>query len=91
MIRQLNITDYTYKKIIKEFQLQRCKTNKINRFKASNGIEIENKTKQIEANDIVNNIEVVKTNNNQNNQDIITKVKETLAKSKASRKTTRKY
>jgi hypothetical protein len=87
MIRKLNITDYTYKKIIKEFNLNRCKTNKINRFKANNGLTTE--TKENEANDIINNIEVIKKDNesNEDNQDILKKVKETLEKSKKNRTT----
>ena len=45
MIRQLNITEYIYKTIIKDFDLIRSKTNKLNRFKANNGIKIEAITK----------------------------------------------
>jgi hypothetical protein len=55
MIRQLNITDYIYKKIINDLSLIRSKTNKINRFKANNGIKI-NDIKNIEINKIDNNI-----------------------------------
>lgn len=36
ILKQLNISEYIYKKIIKEFGLKRIKTSKINRFKADN-------------------------------------------------------
>jgi len=89
MIRQLNITDYTYKKIIKEFNLNRCKTNKMNRFKANNGININN----IEVVKILDNPEIPKIHNKiinskkteKDNNDLLDKVKETLAKSKTNR------
>ncbi len=40
IIKKLNISEYIYKTIIKEFSLKREKTNKINRFKANNKIEV---------------------------------------------------
>lgn len=97
MIRHLNITDYTYKKIIKEFNLSRCKTNKINRFKATNGLNINNievvkipeipekkETKETEE------TEETKETKEKSNISLLDKVKETLAKSKKNR-TIRKY
>ena len=40
ILNRLKITEYIYKKIIKEFNLSRPKTSKINRFKAHNNIEV---------------------------------------------------
>jgi|LakMenEpi03Aug12_release.lakeMendotaPanAssembly.Ray.scaffolds.fasta_scaffold286775_4 hypothetical protein len=40
ILNRLKITEYIYKKIIKEFNLSRPKTSKINRFKAYNNIEV---------------------------------------------------
>ena len=40
ILNKLKITEYVYKKIIKEFHLTRPKTSKINRFKAFNNIEV---------------------------------------------------
>ncbi len=104
MIRHLNITDYTYKKIIKEFNLSRCKTNKINRFKATNGLNINNidatratsaVVKIPEIPEIPEKKETKETKETEetkekSNNDILDKVKETLAKSKKNR-TIRKY
>jgi hypothetical protein len=102
MIRQLNITDYIYKKIIKDFSLIRSKTNKINRFKANNGIKI-NDIKNIEIKKIENNIDVIKNTENtentenidnmentENTDDLINRVKTTLQKSRKNR-TIKKY
>ena len=94
MIRHLNITDYTYKKIIKEFNLSRCKTNKINRFKATNGLNINNieVVKIPEIPEIKETEEQKRTEETKekSNISLLDKVKETLAKSKKNR-TIRKY
>lgn len=94
MIRHLNITDYTYKKIIKEFNLSRCKTNKINRFKATNGLNINNievvKIPEIPEKKETKETEETEETKEKSNNDILDKVKETLAKSKKNR-TIRKY
>jgi len=96
MIRELNITEYIHKKIIKEFGLLRCKTNKINRFKANNGITLDN-IKNIQIKNNTNIIEVVKTEKDMDNiddkeqtQDLINKVKSTLQNSRKTR-TLKKY
>lgn len=94
MIRHLNITDYTYKKIIKEFNLSRCKTNKINRFKATNGLNINNievvKIPEIPEKKETKETKETEETKEKSNNDILDKVKETLAKSKKNR-TIRKY
>lgn len=104
MIRQLNITEYIYKTIIKDFDLIRSKTNKLNRFKANNGIKIEAKYKATETTETItetteNDGEQQKTTDiirtgeaetEENNEDLINKVKSTLQKSRKNR-TIKKY
>ena len=84
MIRHFNITEYIYKKIIKDFGLLRSKTNKLNRFKANNGIKINNIVfAECEITKIDNNIEVIK--DDENTENIINKVKSTLQISRKNR------
>ena len=96
MIRQLNITEYIYKTIIKDFDLIRSKTNKLNRFKTNNGIKIEAKYKTETTEAITetteNDGEQQKTTDEteENNEDLINKVKSTLQKSRKNR-TIKKY
>lgn len=105
MIRQLNITEYIYKTIIKDFDLIRSKTNKLNRFKANNGIKIEAKYKthlqcSPEATETTETTEAItETTENdgeqqkimdETNEDLINKVKSTLQKSRKNR-TIKKY
>ena len=40
ILKELNVSEYLYKTIIKEFALKRIKTSKINRFKVNNKIEV---------------------------------------------------
>lgn len=92
MIRQLNITEYIYKTIIKDFDLIRSKTNKLNRFKANNGIKIEATTKATENDGerIFDARQGQQKMTDETNEDLINKVKSTLQKSRKNR-TIKKY
>lgn len=63
ILNRLKITEYIYKKIIKEFNLSRPKTSKINRFKAHNNIEV------IKVPHTTPSLEIVKTNDEALNED----------------------
>ena len=79
ILKQLNISEYIYKKIIKEFALKRIKTSKINRFKADNNhIEVIKITEEPqEATESLN-------------QDLKQQIKNKLEASKRNREKTKK-
>jgi len=81
IIKELNITDYIYKKIIKEFNLKRERTSLIKRFMLSNNKKFS-KEEDIDIikidNDIVDRDE-------KDDNDIIKRIKKSLKKSKELR------
>lgn len=79
ILKQLNISEYIYKKIIKEFSLKRGKTSKINRFKANNHIEVV----KIQETELIEPIEHIKNQSLQ--QDMKEQIKKKLEASKKNR------
>jgi|688.fasta_scaffold372407_1 hypothetical protein len=90
ILNKLNITEYIYKKIIKELNLSRTKTCKLNRFKALNNIEII-KNANIIKNTEPNKINEVVYDNNQNEnkinlkEELINEIKQKLDASRKNR------
>lgn len=82
ILKKLNIGEYIYKTIIKDFGLKRPKTNKMNRFKTLNNIEIikiDNTPIEIIKLDINKNI------NKNMDDELITSIKSKLEASKLNR------